>query len=505
MIGTQKYEWGLWSVLSLILLLVCPVMVFAGSDLPEKPEIIRVTVDHSDDGVLIQWNPAGDADIEFYHIYKMISRTGQKIATVSANTLEFKHMSSGLKNLTYTVTAEDSSSNESLLTPGEHRAVTASVEFDPCSPANIITWSAYEGWEGNISAYIIFGGLRGASPDTIEFVDAATLSYTDNGVSIDSTYEYYIQTVHTTGIVSHSAIESISTLYPEAPQYLTVDHVSVIDQSSIELQFSADVDGPVNNFRIMRRSNPQAPFAEVDIIWNASQSTQVIQDQFYTSSMSYEYIVQSVFQPDECQVPLVISESNPGTSILLEGLLEDQIASLNWTPYRSYPAGLSEYIIQRRNGTGEFFEIQSVGPGITTWHESIQSAINGSQPGELQYKIVAVGYPEGANDPGMSISNIVSLTVKTELKVPSAFTPGSNDMNFEFKPIIDFAPRKYIMVIYDRGGRKLFETTNPDEGWDGRFHGGNFADEGVYVYYIQFTDYTGLFKSFTGNLTVLYP
>ena len=61
------------------------------------------------------------------------------------------------------------------------------------------------------------------------------------------------------------------------------------------------------------------------------------------------------------------------------------------------------------------------------------------------------------------------------------------------------------MVIYDRASRKLFETTDPGGGWDGRFHGGDFVDEGVYVYYIQYTDYTGIYRAFTGNLAVLYP
>ncbi len=68
-------------------------------------------------------------------------------------------------------------------------------------------------------------------------------------------------------------------------------------------------------------------------------------------------------------------------------------------------------------------------------------------------------------------------------------------MNFEFKPMMDFAPRKYMMIVFDRGGRKLFETTDPGEGWDGTFHGGDFVMEGVYVYFIQYTDYTGLFKN----------
>ena len=91
------------------------------------------------------------------------------------------------------------------------------------------------------------------------------------------------------------------------------------------------------------------------------------------------------------------------------------------------------------------------------------------------------------------------------MQVPNAFTPGSNDINAEFKPLMDFAPEEYLMIVVDRGGRKMFETTDPGEGWDGRFQGGSFVDEAVYVYYIQYTDYTGLFQTFTGNVTVLYP
>ncbi len=78
-------------------------------------------------------------------------------------------------------------------------------------------------------------------------------------------------------------------------------------------------------------------------------------------------------------------------------------------------------------------------------------------------------------------------------------------MNSEFKPLMDFAPRDYLMIVVDRGGRKMFETTDPGEGWDGSFQGGSFVDEAVYVYYIQYTDYTGLLMTYTGNVSVLYP
>ena len=506
MIDRQKYGWISGSVIILVLLFMSPMAAWAQTDLPDIPDISRVTVDHFDQGILIQWESSTDTDIEFYSIYRQRDGAFELIATVGTNTLEFKHMSGGGENIAYSVTAIDSLGNESLFEQNIHRAVSASVAFDPCTPSNEISWNEYQGWkEGTISGYKIYGGPSGATLQMLTFVPSSTLSYSHEEISVGSTYDYYIETVHTSGLISLSAIETVSSLYPEAPQFLTVDYVTVVDASTIELQFTADVSGPVNHFRVLKRSNPGTPFIEVVTLWNASQSTQVIQDQFPTSSNSYEFMVQSIYQPTACNAPIVISESNAGTSILLDYELEDQIVTLNWIPYLDFVDGLSGYVIQRRGGNGEFYDIQSVGPVTTAWSETVQSIINGFQPGELEYKVVAIENLSGASNQHMSLSNIITVTVETNLQVPSAFTPGSNNMNFEFKPIIDFAPKDYVMIVMDRGGRKMFETTDPGDGWDGRFQSGEFVNEGVYVYYIQFTDYTGLFKSFTGNVTVLYP
>ena len=318
-------------------------------------------------------------------------------------------------------------------------------------------------------------------------------------------YSYYIETVHTSGMVSLSPVDSISTYFPAPPAFITLDFVSVVDHYNVELEFSADVSGQVRNFRLMRRNNDASPFSEVKTIWNTTQSTHLIQDQFPTTVETYEYIVRSVYQPEGCADPIVLSQSNPGTTILLECELADQTADLNWTPYSEFPDGLSGYVIQRRNGSGEFYDLHTTGPGTTSWREPLNTIVNGYQTGEVQYRVAAIENQGGTGSPGMSLSNIASLALPTEMKIPNAFTPGSNNMNFEFKPRIDFAPRKYTMIIYDRAGRKMFETSDPGEGWDGRFRGGDFADEGVYVYYIQYTDYTGLFRTHTGNVTVLYP
>ena len=143
-----------------------------------------------------------------------------------------------------------------------------------------------------------------------------------------------------------------------------------------------------------------------------------------------------------------------------------------------------------------------MGPGTTSWQETLSSLLDGVQSGNLEYRITAL---EGNGGEGLSRSNVTEVHVETSIRIPNAFTPGSNDMNFEFKPVFDFAPRNYLMMVLDRAGRKLFETRDPGQGWDGRAHSGDFVTEGVYVYHIQLTDYTGRFSTFTGNVTVLYP
>ncbi|MEN8203776.1 MAG: gliding motility-associated C-terminal domain-containing protein [Bacteroidota bacterium] len=506
MIGIQKYGRLKLQAVMLVFFLLFTNHARSQTDLPDIPDLIRVTVEHTDPGVLIQWQASTDDDIESYWIWKMRPDLSfERIMQFEGSIREYKHRTPGLKNLTYSVTAVDSAGNESLFGKNIHRAVSMTPEFEPCSPANVITWSAYEGWEGQVSGYKIYGAAEGDIMQMLSFVDFSTLSYTHEGISTGTSYAYYIETIHTSGLNSLSAIDSVEAVYPEAPEYIQVDFVTVMDQSTAEIQFTADVSGAVNNFRVMKRSNPGTPYKEVQTFWDESQSTRLIQDEFPTATISYEYMIQSVFQPPTCKVPLVLSQSNSGNSVLLEYSIESQMVILSWTPYESYSTGLSGYTIQRRSGSGEFYDIQTVGPGIISWSEAIQSVINGFQPGELQYRVLAISNPQFQGQSGISVSNITTVTVETSMQVPSAFTPGSNDMNFEFKPLLDFAPRKYLMMIMDRGGRKMFETTDPGKGWDGRFLNGEFVNEGVYVYYIQYTDYTGRFKSHTGNVTVLYP
>ena len=70
------------------------------------------------------------------------------------------------------------------------------------------------------------------------------------------------------------------------------------------------------------------------------------------------------------------------------------------------------------------------------------------------------------------------------LKVPDAFTPFSSPgKNDEFK-VLYRSIKKYRIVIYNRWGRRVYTSTDPAEGWNGRI-GNRKAEPGVYFYDIE--------------------
>ncbi len=93
----------------------------------------------------------------------------------------------------------------------------------------------------------------------------------------------------------------------------------------------------------MKRGSGDSPYTEVETLWNSTQSIMTVQDQFPTSSYRAEYIVQSLYQPEGCNDPVVLDTSNSGTNVWLQSNLTDQIVHLSWTPYETYSTGLSGY------------------------------------------------------------------------------------------------------------------------------------------------------------------
>jgi gliding motility-associated-like protein len=60
------------------------------------------------------------------------------------------------------------------------------------------------------------------------------------------------------------------------------------------------------------------------------------------------------------------------------------------------------------------------------------------------------------------------------------------------------------ILIVNRWGQKVFESTNPLEEWKGQDMGGQLLEEGVYFWSVQYEDETGEVHEQHGHITLFH-
>jgi len=96
-----------------------------------------------------------------------------------------------------------------------------------------------------------------------------------------------------------------------------------------------------------------------------------------------------------------------------------------------------------------------------------------------------------SNGPGCEGTDSVHVYMSAgELTVPAAFSPDHDGVNDLFRLLNKNYHGKYHMEIYDRWGEKVFETEDPQAGWDGTFKGEALPID-AYTYLIRYESFPG--------------
>jgi gliding motility-associated-like protein len=132
---------------------------------------------------------------------------------------------------------------------------------------------------------------------------------------------------------------------------------------------------------------------------------------------------------------------------------------------------------------GAYTTITASGGTIYNWSSGENTAAIYVRP--LLKTVYTVTVSENHNN--ITCSDVASTVMNVRncnvIYVPNSFSPAG--FNTVFKPIGDIVISKtYQLKIYNRWGQMLFETTNINQGWDGRFNG-EYVPSGVYIYYIN--------------------
>ena len=98
----------------------------------------------------------------------------------------------------------------------------------------------------------------------------------------------------------------------------------------------------------------------------------------------------------------------------------------------------------------------------------------------------------------MKVNYVGSLNIQPT----NAFSPNEDGINETFKPFSGSCIVSYSMRIFDRWGQLLFETTNPNTGWNGKYKG-NLLPAAVYYFVINYKNLLGINNKKAGSITLL--
>ncbi|MCG8576424.1 MAG: gliding motility-associated C-terminal domain-containing protein [Flavobacteriales bacterium] len=481
---------------------------------PEIPIMTYVTVDTINGEVDMAWNINPALDTYGYIINKLISGFWTPIDTVWGRTnTVYAHVASDpeqnadLQPETYRIAAFDSC--ETATTPGayqtsalspEHTTIHATVDYDICAKSNTLNWTTYVGWPEGIDRFEVWVSIQGSPYTLIATVEDAVFQYTHSGLGYDANYVYVIKAISANGTESFSNRLVQFTTRPSQPAFHYLSAASHTLANEIEVSLYTDGTASVNEYDVEVLAPYESTFDFAGTI-------------NFTGDDFYNYYDMDVFPergPYSYRVNLIDScgkigeVSNIATTSYLSVSTNDVelLNTLNWTSYQGFDGDIVRYDIYRGvNGVFGSEPIASTPPEIRSYVDDVNEFFESE--GQFCYRVQAV---EETNSYGFSdeaFSNAVCITVEPLVYIPNAFMINGN--NHIFLPVVnlyDFS--SYDLKIYDRWGGDIFNTQDPNEGWDGaNTVVGGYHAEGTYIYFLSFQDRDGKDYEFRGTVTLL--
>ena len=473
---------------------------------PDIPFIYRASVDSLTGDVTITWNENSQTDTYGYVIYTL----DQNGFLIELDTIWGRENTSYIHNinvdgpLTYSVAAFDSCftntnppTYQTSAKAEVHTTIYLTSVLNVCNRNIELEWTDYEGFEDLIN-YEVWAIKNDETWELLGSTDQNTFVHP---ILFGDEYRILVKAIDAamdTNALSN--IVEVSFDEGSGPFYSFLAYASVVG-NDVEVLHRLSLDGGVQWVKLERYNTLTGQFEEIDekLVANNNEIYFLDED---AEPQRRSYTYRTVIM-DTCDQ--VIGISNIGQTIYAEAITEEDamVHTIQWSPYDEFVGKNIRYRVYRGldgNFDGTPFAVTN--PNVTTVTDSVIQFTDDHQ-GKICYYVEAV---EGQNQLALSEtsqSNIICPVLEPLVYIPNAFTVGG--LNPRFKPETRMHRiEEYQFEIYDRYGRVIFETADPNEGWDGSIHNGNrVAREGVYVYRLSIRDGNGIEVLRHGHVTLL--
>ncbi len=468
---------------------------------PAITSLDSVSVDINSRQIILGWSASQSSDAVAYIIYYDDDNLWIPLDTLYGihNTFWIDTLHNPVSAThRYRIAVLDSCWNSSPMSTAQ-RTMQLSSTYDRCSRQAFLTWTPYENMRDNLEKYEIYFSINEGPILYDGYSDASVRSYTFENLIPENDYCFFVKAVNQAGNITASSTQSCFTYaVQDNNDFAYIRSVSVTDDDEIEIIIFTGTTVNFEGVVLYKREENDTAFKQLTFLDYKGSNTYIFLDK--DVKVNYRTYYYKAVIKNDCLMETV--ESNISHNMILTTSTFNYANFLNWTDYENWNGSVGNYVIQRKDEMNtRYEEVGSTLRDVTRFEDNV---INFPKSGDrFIYRIEA--QENGPNEYGfndISYSNKVVAYQEPIVYIPNAFRPKGGITRI-FKPATSFVPVKdYGFYIYSREGTLIFETHDPEEGWNGQ-ENDDFVQGAVYIYKIQFSFGREDYYENIGTVTVI--
>ncbi len=467
------------------------------------PNIVKISVDNNNP--VLQWEASKNPEVTGYAIYSISNNYNEPIDTViGRNSTVYKnliHQASDsvavfkIRSIEY---CEDPKGLFSNITPPYNTIKINRSDENLCKRSVLLNWNGYNNQGFGVIGYKVeYSQDAGNTWIEKEIIPDTARKYDFIGLLPQATTCIRIQAILPN---QDSSLSNVICVYSQGLIPVENHYIQniTVNSDNVSMEYIPDPNAVIGEI-VLERSSSGDQFTVlgngVSIQKDGIENIYFIKDFSALTNRSALYYRVSV--RDECSNKY---STLPAKTILTKGKNLGLNNEINWDLSAIDSNTILGYDIYRviEGDTSLIFSSNSDG----TFTDA--NIYTNNFYAEACYFVTAQHQSSNLNRPQdvlKSNSNTVCLEPTPQAFVPNAFAPSG--YNKIFKPILIFGSDiDYSFEIFNRLGTKVFESNEPNIGWNGEFKGKITALDS-YVYHLKFTGLDGQIYRKTGFVVLV--